>query len=339
MEVFKAICDFKPPKGSSSHSFLPFKKGDKFEVLEPNHTQKEWWGARALKGNKIGYIPAKYMKPTRRRAFSMYEERRADKALPENYKSQRDENLKKLADMQSKSDPDEMNYYKRISLEPDYDVDSDENGDASEPEGYPRVPVMIPYEEWAKTVTPDDDLPDVPEPDYNDEDEDALGFNELQIKTLPMPNGSSNQKSKDREKDEMDRHHRSVSEPGKPVGLIEPKKLKNPCLESRDRMELHRELLMNAKRGVDVLKKPELQRELSKRSESRRVKEWDAERKANRTSLEVQLEKQAEKLKEYEQKQTKIIEEEEAKPEFVKVGEKIRSRSISEKHGDTLPTK
>ncbi|XP_013401756.1 uncharacterized protein LOC106167503 isoform X7 [Lingula anatina] len=288
MEVFKAICDFKPPKGSSSHSFLPFKKGDKFEVLEPNHTQKEWWGARALKGNKIGYIPAKYMKPTRRRAFSMYEERRADKALPENYKSQRDENLKKLADMQSKSDPD---------------------------------------------------LPDVPEPDYNDEDEDALGFNELQIKTLPMPNGSSNQKSKDREKDEMDRHHRSVSEPGKPVGLIEPKKLKNPCLESRDRMELHRELLMNAKRGVDVLKKPELQRELSKRSESRRVKEWDAERKANRTSLEVQLEKQAEKLKEYEQKQTKIIEEEEAKPEFVKVGEKIRSRSISEKHGDTLPTK
>jgi len=51
-------------------------------------------------------------------------------------------------------------------------------------------------------------------------------------------------------------------------GLILPKKLINPCLESTDRQNLHRELLFNQKIGKAVLnQKTELQRALEKQKE------------------------------------------------------------------------
>jgi len=51
-------------------------------------------------------------------------------------------------------------------------------------------------------------------------------------------------------------------------GLIMPKKLINPCLESSDRQNLHRELLFNQKIGKTVLnQKTELQRALEKQKE------------------------------------------------------------------------
>uniref|UniRef100_A0A1B0CGZ6 Protein FAM107B n=1 Tax=Lutzomyia longipalpis TaxID=7200 RepID=A0A1B0CGZ6_LUTLO len=51
-------------------------------------------------------------------------------------------------------------------------------------------------------------------------------------------------------------------------GLIVPKKLTNPCLESSDRQNLHRELLFNQKIGRSVLnQKSELQRVLDKQKE------------------------------------------------------------------------
>ncbi|CRL01683.1 CLUMA_CG014902, isoform A [Clunio marinus] len=51
-------------------------------------------------------------------------------------------------------------------------------------------------------------------------------------------------------------------------GLIVPRKLINPCLESSDRQNLHRELLFNQKIGKNVLnQKTELQRALEKQKE------------------------------------------------------------------------
>lgn len=51
-------------------------------------------------------------------------------------------------------------------------------------------------------------------------------------------------------------------------GLIVPKKLINPCVESMDRQNLHRELMFNQKMGKNVLnQKSELQRALEKQKE------------------------------------------------------------------------
>uniref|UniRef100_A0A0K8TNX6 Protein FAM107B n=1 Tax=Tabanus bromius TaxID=304241 RepID=A0A0K8TNX6_TABBR len=51
-------------------------------------------------------------------------------------------------------------------------------------------------------------------------------------------------------------------------GLIVPKKILNPCLESSDRQNLHRELMFNQKIGKNVLnQKSELQRALEKQKE------------------------------------------------------------------------
>ncbi|KAJ2947074.1 hypothetical protein O0L34_g16420 [Tuta absoluta] len=52
------------------------------------------------------------------------------------------------------------------------------------------------------------------------------------------------------------------------VGLIAPRRLPNPCLDSPQRMDLHRELMFNQKIGKNVLdQKSELQKALSKHKE------------------------------------------------------------------------
>lgn len=51
-------------------------------------------------------------------------------------------------------------------------------------------------------------------------------------------------------------------------GLILPKKLINPCLQSKDRQNLHRELMFNQKVGKTVLnQKSELQKALQRQKE------------------------------------------------------------------------
>lgn len=57
-------------------------------------------------------------------------------------------------------------------------------------------------------------------------------------------------------------------------GLIVPKKLMNPCLESSDRQNLHRELMFNQKLGKSVLnQKSELQKALQKQKERQMMSE------------------------------------------------------------------
>jgi glutamate formiminotransferase len=62
MEIYSAISDFKSPDTDGSQNILSFKKGDTFEVFDCNKTSGEWWGARAVINNIVGYVPSKYMK-------------------------------------------------------------------------------------------------------------------------------------------------------------------------------------------------------------------------------------------------------------------------------------
>nr|KAF6335125.1 family with sequence similarity 107 member A [Pipistrellus kuhlii] len=64
--------------------------------------------------------------------------------------------------------------------------------------------------------------------------------------------------------------------------LIKPKKLLNPVKASRSHQELHRELLMNHRRGLGVDSKPELQRVLEHRRRNQIIKKKKEELEAKR---------------------------------------------------------
>jgi hypothetical protein len=59
MEVYRAVADFSPPVQKESQSVLSFKEGEQFEVLD--NQKGEWWGARRLTDNAIGYVPSRYL--------------------------------------------------------------------------------------------------------------------------------------------------------------------------------------------------------------------------------------------------------------------------------------
>ncbi|KAI1294838.1 hypothetical protein HDE_05827 [Halotydeus destructor] len=84
-------------------------------------------------------------------------------------------------------------------------------------------------------------------------------------------------------------------------GLVLPKKLVNPCLESREKLDLHRELMFNQKIGKSVLgQKTELQKVMEKRLDNQKRKELEEKDKilvGRRNSFERKLEEQASKLR------------------------------------------
>ncbi|XP_052778422.1 tyrosine-protein kinase Yes-like [Mya arenaria] len=113
MEIYVAISDFTPPIVDGSQNILQFEKGDQFEIFDCHKTDADWWGARALKTNTVGYVPSRYMQ---------YEERRVGKLLPNNYKSEKECSLKKLTAIQNdpnQKSPEDM-YSEQEEPEPDY---------------------------------------------------------------------------------------------------------------------------------------------------------------------------------------------------------------------------
>ncbi|XP_048879046.1 protein FAM107B isoform X2 [Brienomyrus brachyistius] len=112
--------------------------------------------------------------------------------------------------------------------------------------------------------------------------------------------------------------------------LIKPKKLPNPVKASKSHQDLHRELLMNHKRGVGAESKPELQRVLEQRKREQLIKQRKAEEEARRkiSPLEQELLKRHKKLEELEREQEKQEEGAEKAPEFIKVKENLRRTSI-----------
>ncbi|KAK3746577.1 hypothetical protein RRG08_019497 [Elysia crispata] len=121
----------------------------------------------------------------------------------------------------------------------------------------------------------------------------------------------------------------SASDGGPPQ--IKPKPLHNPCLESKERQALHRELISNYKLGKDVLQKPELNKVLRERRETQRKKEWEEQKSSKgRSSLEVKLEER--RIKEEEETKLKVIEEDESSaPELLRIHKKITHKTSGEK--------
>ena len=71
-------------------------------------------------------------------------------------------------------------------------------------------------------------------------------------------------------------------------GLIQPKKLLNPVLDSRDHKDLKKEIAWNKKAGINVLdKKTDLQKHMEKRSRNNEEKNRKVEEEeTNKTPLQ-----------------------------------------------------
>ncbi|XP_066450706.1 actin-associated protein FAM107A [Eleutherodactylus coqui] len=107
--------------------------------------------------------------------------------------------------------------------------------------------------------------------------------------------------------------------------LIKPKKLLNPVKASRSHQELHRELLMNHRRGLSIDKKPELQRVLENRRRDKIIqqKREEEESKKMQSPFEQELLKRQQRLEQLEKEEQETKEENHA-PEFIKVKENLR---------------
>lgn len=113
--------------------------------------------------------------------------------------------------------------------------------------------------------------------------------------------------------------------------FIKPKKLINPVKASTSHQELHRELLMNHKRGIGVESKPELQRVLEQRKREQVIKQRKQEEEARRkiSPLEQELLKRQQKLEELEKEQDRLENSNCSAPEFIKVKENLRRTSFT----------
>lgn len=90
-----------------------------------------------------------------------------------------------------------------------------------------------------------------PDPDYQSSEEDSPVLRSgRQDVTIIQVGNRNHSGSTDYDNNRMtSEHHHRACHPSESdgQGLILPKKLPNPCLESRERTALHRELLMNNK--------------------------------------------------------------------------------------------
>lgn len=280
MEVFRAVSDFSAP--STNSNILSFQKGDTFEVFESQKTG-DWWGARRISDNSIGYVPSKYLQ---------YEERRIGSVLPENYHEHRETHLKRFAAMQNSDHhkhPEEL-YSEIPEPDPDYQNDDDTT-----------------------------DFPPPPPPLSTDDGPHAAS-KEIPCTSPTSPTGPAIIGVK----------NGGVGSPDEDGHIIQPRKLSNPCLESRERQMLHKELLMNYKLGKDVLKKPELNKVIQKRKDAQKKKEWDEAHANKRTSLELKLEERANRLKEDDAKMKSISEDkDEQQPELMRMHRRITTKAQS----------
>ncbi|KAG5845796.1 hypothetical protein ANANG_G00143000 [Anguilla anguilla] len=121
--------------------------------------------------------------------------------------------------------------------------------------------------------------------------------------------------------------------------LIKPKKLINPVKTSRNHQDLHRELLMNQKRGLAPQNKPELQKVMEKRKRDQVLKQQREEQEAHkkRSDLEIELMKRQQKLEQLELEQQKGEEEQENTPEFVKMKGNLRRTKQEEEPQEHTP--
>ncbi|RWS09221.1 protein FAM107B-like protein [Dinothrombium tinctorium] len=106
--------------------------------------------------------------------------------------------------------------------------------------------------------------------------------------------------------------------------LKEPKKIVNPCINSPQHRDLHKELLFNQKIGKNVLEKCELTKVMEKRLDEQKKKDLLKQKMNRRNSFERKLEMQALKL---EKEEASKDEQPKDVPEFLKIHAKVYASS------------
>lgn len=158
----------------------------------------------------------------------------------------------------------------------------------------------------------------IPDPDYSDSEEEQ---DPHRRRSLRMPGMAT---SSIQSTDNLARVQMGED------GLIVPRKPLNPCAESAERKNLHKELLFNQKIGKNVLgQKTELQKVMEKMKDEQKRKELEEEKQRGRTALEKRLEEQANKLKLHEETEmvkTDLASSEES--EFLRVHARVCSHTL-----------
>ncbi|GLV34174.1 uncharacterized protein CBL_00104 [Carabus blaptoides fortunei] len=110
-------------------------------------------------------------------------------------------------------------------------------------------------------------------------------------------------------------------------GLIMPRKPMNPCLESSDRQNLHRELLFNQKIGKNVLnQKSELQRALEKHKDNLAKRELEHQLTQTTPELEKVIADRAKRLQDIPMQNE---DDKGLSREFLQARAKLRTRNDS----------
>uniref|UniRef100_A0A0P4WK83 Protein FAM107B n=2 Tax=Scylla TaxID=6760 RepID=A0A0P4WK83_SCYOL len=161
----------------------------------------------------------------------------------------------------------------------------------------------------------------IPEPDYSDDEREATVTKQAALISRNNQVNASSPAKKEKDAGEGNKGRMDEN------GLIMPKKLVNPCLESTEKKSLHRELLYNQKRGVNVLnQKTELQKAMEKHNDKKVLKEIQKEKEAALTPFQKALDERAQRIEQMEKAETKDVENEKDKCEFQKIHAKVRAK-------------
>lgn len=157
----------------------------------------------------------------------------------------------------------------------------------------------------------------IPEPDYSDSEEEN--------------NKSSNQQRRNRSSSTTVIMSANGTTHASDDGLVVPKKLPNPCLESQERQNLHKELMFNKKMGKSVIgQKSELQKAMEKFRDEHKKKELEGEKLNKRSSFEKRLDEQASKIKSLEEEQKKSDPDQVVdQSEFLRVHARVRAHTLT----------
>ncbi|KAK7082049.1 hypothetical protein SK128_020180 [Halocaridina rubra] len=160
----------------------------------------------------------------------------------------------------------------------------------------------------------------IPEPDYSDE--------ETEIKKSSNMVARNNKVNATSDDDKEQQKPPQNSSDGRldDKGLIMPKKLINPNLESSEKKNLHRELMFNQKMGVNVLnQKSELQKAIEKHNDKKILKEQEKEKKSQLTPFQKALDERAQRIEQMEKAESKETEKAPSS-EFEKIHARVRAK-------------
>lgn len=159
----------------------------------------------------------------------------------------------------------------------------------------------------------------IPEPDYSDDE------SEIKSTNMVARNNKVNSTNSDKEQQKPPPQTNSNGRLDE-KGLIMPKKLINPCLESSEKKNLHRELMFNQKMGVNVLnQKTELQKAMERHNDKKILKEQEREKKSQLTPFQKALDERAQRIEQMEKSESKEAEKVPSS-EFEKIHAKVRAK-------------